>query len=67
MVLTMSTQAVIRVRWMDGETEVYRDSSPPRHSKEMYLRTPGPSEFQTRIRSVAVLIPKMRSSSRGCC
>jgi hypothetical protein len=32
MVLTMSTQAVIRVRWMDGETEVYRD--PSRHQVE---------------------------------
>jgi hypothetical protein len=29
----------------------------------MYLRTPGPSGFHTRIRSVAVLIPKMRSFS----
>jgi hypothetical protein len=32
MVLPMSTQAVIRVRWMDGETEVYRD--PSRHQVE---------------------------------
>ena len=37
MVLTMSTQAVIRVRWMDGETEVYRD--PSRHQVENGVRT----------------------------
>jgi hypothetical protein len=32
MVLTMSPQAVITVKWMDGEMEVYRNSS--RHQVE---------------------------------
>ena len=32
MVITMSTKAAITVRWMDGETEVYRD--PSRHQVE---------------------------------
>ena len=32
MALTMGTMVVITVRWMDGETQVYRDSS--RHQVE---------------------------------
>jgi hypothetical protein len=32
MVLAMSTQAVITVRWIDGEREIYRD--PSRHQVE---------------------------------